>query len=200
MFQQINLYQDILRGERAVSAATLALWLGVPLALLLFLTGLLFWQTTALRRELGGLQREELQQVAHLAELAKAYPPRQQNQQLAEEVARLAAARDARGPLLQVIEAKSRGNRSGFSGFLEGLARPALAGIWLRRIDIDGGGSRLLLEGRTQEPRLAPRYLQQLAEEQVFAGIEFERLQMTRPTDDPDCIDFTLQTTTGEVQ
>lgn len=200
MFQQINLYQEILRRERAVSSTILALWLGVPLVLLLLLTGLLFWQTSSLRRELGSLQRQELQQAEQLAELAKQYPPRQQNPQLAEEVARLVAARDARGPLLQVIEAKSRGNRSGFSGFLEGLARPALTGIWLRRIDIAGGGSRLLLEGRTQEPRLAPRYLQQLSEEKVFAGIAFERLQMTRPDDDPDCIDFTLQTATGEVK
>lgn len=196
MLQQINLYQDILhQGKRTMALRPLMLVLGGGLVLLFLLSGLLFWRSASLRRQLTTLESEQTRLITHLAELSIQYPPKEKSQLLEAEVANLVRSRDARGPLLHLLEIESLKNTVGFSSILESLARQNPAGVWLRRVGIAGGGHQLLLEGRTQDPQLAPRYLQQLGQEPILAGVEFERLQMERATEDPATINFTLQTT-----
>lgn len=196
MLQQINLYQDVLRkDERTLALRPLLLAVGGGLLLLLLVSALLLWQSVSLLQQLTTLQREQTRLVAHLAELALQYPPKVKSQLLEEEIANLVLARDARGPLLHLLEIESQKNTGGFSLLLESLARQNPAGVWLRRVGITAGGHQLLLMGSTQDPQLAPRYLQQLGQEPTLAGMEFERLQMDRSLEDPGTIDFTLQTT-----
>lgn len=141
------------------------------------------------------LQSEQTGLVARLAELTLLYPPKEKSQLLEEKVANLVLARDARGPLMHLLEIESRKNSDGFSALLESLARQNPPGVWLRRVGIAAGGHQLLLMGSTHDPQLAPRYLQQLGQEPTLAGVEFERLQMDRSLEDHGTIDFTLQTT-----
>lgn len=196
MLQQINLYQDVLRKEERTSALRpLALAFFGGLVLLLLVSGFLLWQSASLRQQLATLKNEQTRLVAHLAELARQYPPKAKSQLLEEEVANLVLARDGRGPLVQLLKIESQKNTGGFSVLLESLARQNPAGVWLRRVGIAAGGHHLLLVGSTQSPQLAPLYLQQLGQEPSLAGLEFERLQMDRSLDDPGTIDFTLQTT-----
>ena len=194
MLQQINLYQDILsKEERRSTLRPLVLAFITVLVLLLAISALLFGQSVSLRRQATTLQRDETRLVAHLAELSIQYPPQEKSRLLEEKVANLVLARDARGPLLHLLEIESQKNTAGFSAMLECLARQNSPGVWLRRVGIAAGGAQLLLEGSTEDPQLAPRYLQQLGQEPILAGREFERLQMERSLKDPGTIDFALQ-------
>jgi hypothetical protein len=196
MLQQINLYRDILNREKLTpSLLPLGLTMGAGVALLLALTLFLFWQGVNLRRQLATLRFEQTGLVARVDSLTKQYPPRQKSLLLEEQVERLVRARDARAPLSGLLAEQSRSNIAGFSSILEGLARRNPAGLWLRRVTIADGGQRLLLAGSTKEPRLAPRFLQELGLEPNLAGMEFEQLLMERSTSDPGTIDFSLQTT-----
>jgi Tfp pilus assembly protein PilN len=199
MLQQINLYQDILLKEEQSSALRplVVAFLG-GMALLLVISGWFFWQSVSLRQQLTTLQSEQAGLVTHLAELAILYPPKVKSQLLEQEVANLMLARDARGPLMELLKSESQKNTSGFSPIMESLARQNPPGVWLRRVVIAAGGHNLLLEGSTQNPQLAPRYLQQLGKEPILSGIEFEALQMERSLEDSGTIDFIMQTTVEE--
>lgn len=197
MLQQINLYQNVLRtDDRTFRHRPLLLTFFGGLFLLFLATGLLFWQSYSLRHQLRTLQSEQTTLVTRLSELTKQYPPKVKSQLLEKEIANLVIARDARGPLLHLLESENqKNNTEGFSAIIESLALQNPAGVWLRRVKIYAGGRQLRLEGSTHNPNLAPRYLQQLGQSPTLAGIEFDRFQLDRSTDDPGTINFTLQTT-----
>lgn len=194
--QQINLYQDLLtKDTRTSTLRPLLLALAAVLGLLLLISGLLIWQNASRRHQLTTLHSEQSALETRLADLSIQFQPKVKSQLLEEEVAALVLARDARGPLFQLLEVESQKNTVGFSTTLESLARQNPAGIWLRRVAIAAGGKHLLLEGSTQNPQLAPRYLQQLGQEPTLTGIEFEALQMELSLEDTSTIDFIMQTT-----
>lgn len=195
MLQQINLYQDVLRKEKgAMALLPLGLALLGGLLLLLLLAGLWSWQNSSLRQQLAALQAEQNTLTTRLAKLPTQYPPKEKSKLLEDEVARLERARDARGPLTQLLVQEREQPAREFSAVLESLARQIPAGVWLRGVGIGARGRRVGLAGSTQEPQLVPRFLQQLATEPTLAGMEFDRMQMNRSTVDAGTVDFTLQT------
>jgi hypothetical protein len=199
MNQQINLYQPAL-FERQVpfSARTMAGVLAVVLFFGLVGAAVSLWRVSALKSELARLQERQENAVEQVAEFQRRFPPRTADPALVRKVERMLGDRQARLALLELLTHGRPGNSRGFSGHLEGLARENLATVWLRRIRLSAGGDRLLLEGSTTSAADVPLYLQRLTRQQDYAGREFEHLQLSRSEEQPQIIDFLLQTVPEE--
>jgi hypothetical protein len=71
-----------------------------------------------------------------------------------------------------------------FPAFFTALARNAVDGLWFDHIGLVAGGAEVVLKGRTTDPALLPKLLQQLASEPAFSGRTFRRASLQRADDD----------------
>ena len=199
MRQQINLYQPALVEKKVqFSAELMAVILGGAILLGLLAAGLCLWRGSRLEAELARSQARQAEALQRIENYQRQYPPRTADPVLARKVEKMLGERQARLALLQLLTSGDSGNRLGFSGHLEGLARETLATVWLRRIRFSAGGHNLLLEGSTTRASDVPLYLQGLNRQPDYAGREFDHLQLNRSEDNPQIIDFLLQTTHEE--
>ena len=193
--QQVNLYQKELRPAQApFSAGTVLGVAGVWLLLLVTILGVGGWRQHRSAVQLAAAQAAATRETRQLAQLEARYPPPAKDPVLARESARLQVARDGRAFLLTQLEGKSLGNTDGFSPQLTALARQTMSGLWLTHIDLRQGGKELTLEGGVGKATTVPLYLQRLAGEQAFAGMEFDTFRLSRPQKAPRQIDFFLET------
>ncbi len=132
--------------------------------------------------------------MGRLESLGQKYPVKRKSRSLEAELARLQKERDAKSQLVALLAGRSIGNTSGFSNFLEGVARRRVPGMWVRGLTLADGGTHVGIQGSTLEPELVPRFLQALAHERSFEGTEFHTFEMVRPKDDTVRIDFALET------
>ncbi len=194
MKQQINLYQSSVLEKRVMLSAPTLFGLLAGAVLVLMVVYLAFLgQVNRLNDELAQIERHQAQASQRLAEIQQQYPPRQESQLLKQQLARLTAERDARRPLVALLEA-GLGEAGGFSAQVEGLAIQSLPGVWLRRIEIAAGGGQVTLAGSSLDPELVPRLVGRLAGEPVFSGLEFSRFELERTEQRPEAIDFLLST------
>ncbi len=199
MRQRINLYQPALFEKKVpFSAGLMAAMLGVAVLLGLLIGVLCLWRASALESELARLQARQTAALQRIDVYQRQYPPPTPDPALARKVKKMLGDRQAHLALLQLLTNGEPGNRLGFSGHLEGLAREALATVWLRRIRFSAGGHNLLLEGSTTRASDVPLYLQGLNRQQDYAGREFDHLQLSRSEEHPQIINFLLQTTHEE--
>lgn len=199
--QQINLFQDVLRKPREfLPLPQLGKVMAGGVAVLLLLNLAQWWRDGYRADELVFLRAEQ-QQV------------QQQLQQLQQEIQSLAAQNDAsalktqlaardaelqnKQQVLTLLSGKHFGNVDGFATQFTGLARQRLDGLWLTALHIHDGGNKLNLRGSTTAPELLPKYLQRLAVEPGFAGIEFKTFLMQRVKDKPH-VEFDLRATPDE--
>jgi hypothetical protein len=50
--------------------------------------------------------------------------------------------------------------------------------VWLTAFAINGSTSAIELSGRSTRPELVPQYLQRLGQEDVLAGVQFDRFEI----------------------
>ncbi len=194
MSQQVNLYQPILRSQTKVfSALTILQFCGLLLLGLSLIYGYARWQDAKLGRDVISLQAQQDALLKRIEDFNTRYPLKQKNPDLERQLAGLTADRSGKVRALDVLSGGVFGNTQGFSGYLEGLARQHVEGVWLTGVTISDGGEQLGLTGSTLDAQLVPRYLQQLSAEQVYKGREFKTFQMLRG-EAPPHIDFTLRT------
>jgi MSHA biogenesis protein MshI len=200
MKQQIDLYQRHFRKETPpLAALTVFRLVAVVLAGLLLIYGLAQWGASVKAGRLGSLEKRLSAEERRIALLAETHPPAKKDPEIEAEVERLREERMAKTRLLRALSTEALVNGGGFSRHLAGLARQHLPGLWLREIQIHGGGRELDLAGSTLEPSLVPRFIQQLGQEAAFAGGEFHSLRLQRSEVDSGLIDFALSTK-GEPQ
>jgi hypothetical protein len=170
------------------------------LAVLALATGLVAWQVDRSETRLAELKLRQADLERQIITLEQQFPVQEKSPLLEAEVVQLTLARDARTPLLEAVGATAAGGQEGFSPYLEGLARQNPQGVWLRLIRIGEGGRALRLAGSALQPDLAPRFLQRLSAEPVFAGLAFERLHLSRPPTATGHIDFLVDTALEETK
>ena len=199
MTQQINLYQPE-RYEKRVPLS--AAQMGAVLATVLFLAmaagTVEYWRSSHLASELTRLQASREAAVQRISDYQLQYPARSADPGLARQVEAMTRERDAYLLLLRLLSEGLPDNHSGFSDYLTGLAKQDLATVWLRRIRVGTGGDRLVLEGSCTHAADIPLFLQRLSQQAVFAGREFDHLQLNRAETNTAIIDFRLQTTREE--
>lgn len=194
MAQQINLYQTAFRPQRWTFATLLLLGAAAGAALLLLFYGFMQWQTTPLQAELARLQQQQASVTQQLAEVTQQFPVKVKDEQLEQEVARLQAELESKRRTLQASTTDVTGNINGLSPYMEGLARQRPLGLWLSGVVLGAGGTSIDITGSVLAPELVPTYIQNLAGEPAFAGVQFRTLAMERPIADAARIDFTLRT------
>jgi hypothetical protein len=199
MTQQINLYQPERYAKRVpISAHSMALVVAAVFFLAAAAGAVDYWRTANLGSELGRLQELRNTAVQRIDDYQHRYPPRSADPELVRRVATMTHEREADLALLRLLTDGQIGNNRGLSEHLAGLARQDLSTVWLRRIRFSVGGERLLLEGSCTRAADIPLFLQRLSKQPVFAGREFEHLELSRSENTTSIIDFLLQTTPQE--
>lgn len=197
MRQQVNLYHPMFRKqEKVFSAKTLLQSTLIILIGVVMFSVYAKWQVIALESELENLEQQQSNNLRRIERLSKQFPAKQKDARLEARVKEMQQESSTKQRLIQVLSTRSFGVTTGFSSHLEGLARQHLDGMWLKRINLIDGGSRLSLAGSTFAPELIPQYLQRLSAEEVFAGAEFQTFKMQRAADKRS-IDFTLMAKSG---
>ena len=181
MEQQVNLYQPILGAEkRLFSAHAIAAGLGMLLACLGVLAAFAAWRTTRVERVIATIEQQQTAELALAERSAAAMRPRESLSDLDAMARALSAEIAAREVALDVVHRGIAAPGAGFAARLEALAKRQIDGLWLRRIVLATGDSRLAVEGAATEPRLVPAYLAALGEERALDGARFDHLALRR--------------------
>jgi len=198
MNQQINLYQSIFRKQKEFFSAVAMLQLTVA-ALLLSgaLYGYSFMETQKLVEQLAKTEDNVKTMKIRVAELETKRAPKTPSKLLESELKRVSDDVTRRMRILEVLSKGPFANTSGFSNHFEALARQHINGSWLTKINIETGGAFVNLEGVTLSPELVPIYLQGLLQEEVFADVSFNLMELNRSADKADEIVFTVGTDGG---
>lgn len=193
MIQQINLYRpERYAPERTTAVNSLLAVIGVAVGLVIAYYILSQWQLNQARLAAGQLEEQRGALNRQRDELNTRLQQLQPSIALQSELSNLERDRDAKRQVLRLLDGDAAGNRTGFSGHLEGLARRPLNGLWLTGVSIERGGRHLALRGNALTADLLPRYLELLRDEAAFAGQEFRMLTMNRPESDAARIEFHL--------
>jgi hypothetical protein len=184
IYQQVNLFQPIFRRQRQIfSAALLLPSLGVFVLALAAISGFGYVQVRGLESEAVLLEGRERAQSAQLASLDPSSGV-SRRAEVEAELARLSAALLEQQRLVDILEEQPLGTMDGFSEILAALGRRRKSGLWLTRIDIDGGSGGVELTGKSIAPELIPAFLLGLGEETALSGLRFDAFEVERDLGD----------------
>jgi hypothetical protein len=200
-YQQVNLYQTVIEGTSpGLSASVLFRLCGLVVITLLLIWGRALWNTWAIRGELASLQEQRAEEQEKLSSLQQRSASwTEEDNKLSARVEGLTKEIIAKQKLLNAM-AVIWGSTEGFSPYLTGLARQPMPEIWLKRIVIADSGRQLVLNGSTISPEKVPELLQKLADEEVFAGREFNSFSLTLADPDSRVVDFNISTADAEAK
>jgi hypothetical protein len=74
------------------------------------------------------------------------------------------------------------------------FARQPVQGMWLTKISVSNGGQNVGLQGKTLTSELLPQYLTRLAGEDELNGMSFNVLNLSRPVDPANPLEFSVST------
>ena len=195
MEQQVNLFQPILGAKRRLfSARAIGACLAVTFVWLGGLSSFESWRTGRIERSVNQIEAREASNLQLAARASSALRPTTTIPQLDAEAKKLSADIASREQALDIVRRGSVSASSGFAARLEALSRQDIEGIWLGRILLGSGESRLAIQGSTTDRNLLPKYLTALAQEYALDGVRFDTLSMRRalPTEAPAQIVFEL--------
>jgi len=191
--QHVNLYQEQFRRRRdPLDAHHLLLWLVVVAAGLALVSGGMAWRLQEDQARFDRLEGRKAAASDRLDELRTRLADARAAAGPDAAVARLRAELAAKRRLLDYLRSGPLARRGGFSPYLRGLARRKIDGLWLKRIELDDGGSRLRLDGHAANPDRIPQLIDRLGQEDAYAGQVFRTLDIERPKDASGRVDFVL--------
>jgi len=195
MNQQINLYQPIFRRQKKVFSA-LAMFQICAFFFVVFISLYLYGQIklAPLKEQTVRLDQDLRTLGAQLTKVQSQRPGETGSRLLENEITRLNNELAKRKQVQNVLSSQSIGNTDGMSGYLEAFARQHLQGMWLTRIAVANGGKRLGLNGKTLSSELVPAYMEQLAGESLLNGMSFNVMELTRPADPSNQLEFYIST------
>lgn len=201
MFQQINLYEPILREEpKLFSAKTICGGLGLVTAGLIAIALFSWWRVVVLERLLRTVQSQEAAQTKFL-ERGNSIPDLGESPQSVEaRLTTLTIDLERRRQTLHYLRGEAdgpTGNR-GFSGRMAALARQQLNGLWVTGATFTADTGRFDLTGNATSAALVPIYLERLAGEAALAGIPLQSIEIRQPQKPaPGEIEFTVSSETS---
>ena len=104
-------------------------------------------------------------------------PAKGRNKALEDEVVRLEQGVRGREALLVKIDS-GIGNATGFSGYLDALARRTLDGVWLTRVVVGTNDNEFSLQGRVVRAELVGHYIRMLSQEEVLRGRKISEMNL----------------------
>lgn len=198
--QQINLYQDSIRTRREqLGLDQVLVAASVLLVVLLLVSGVQWWWLKHNEASLSDLQQQQQQLTRKINQLSQTLANSSNGSALKAEITEKETMLKARDDIVRALGGKQFGNTQGFAAQFTGLAKEHVPGLWLTALYIHAGGAKLDLKGKTYKPELVPRYLQRLAKEPSFRGIEFQTFLMQREKTSEQ-VEFDLRSTSVEKQ
>jgi hypothetical protein len=197
MIQQVNLYQDKLKGPQTSPAFMYyaAGILAVPLLLMLLSFYLLF-NINSLKAEVEKTRQQLGAEESRVTSLLARLPKQQNDTGFVEQIKLLQDKLNELSQTLNLLTQQKNAAQQGFSRYFQALAEQSVPDIWLSKIHIIGSRRIINLEGSTYKPEQVPHLLQQLENEPVFHGQTFAKLIMQKSELKSGQIDFKLNTTT----
>ena len=196
--QQINLYQDSLHAPRQwLSVPQLTMATSIVIGLLGVISTGQWWWLHRSNAQLQAVKQEQQQLTLQIGRLSKQLALSHNDVELKQTLSNKENELQDKQAVLQALTGKHFGNTLGFADQFTGLARQHVQGVWITGLYIHAGGEKLNLEGSTYEAELVPRYLQRLAQEPSFQGIEFKTFLMQR-ADKSSQINFDLRSSPKE--
>jgi MSHA biogenesis protein MshI len=191
--QQVNLYQASLKPPRQLmSSKQLVQMMLASIALVVVLGFVQSWFAGGVQQALQELQHEQKTLLADIEKLNLELSKRQDSTQMTQQLKQLEQEVSDKQQVMQALKVQSFGNTRGFARYFSGLARQHIDGVWLTSLRIQAGGQLMDLKGNTHSADLLPRYLQQLAKENSFNGIEFKTFLMQR-SEESGFIEFDMR-------
>lgn len=195
MKQEINLYQaELFPREDALSARRCLFIVLAAICVLAVVSGYGHWREGQLEKKLHRIQQQVKATEIKVSQLQTQYASSREDPRLVREIKQLQGVTTIKRSLLVRIKAAGLGGTTGFSPYLEALARQTSGDVWLR--DISLRPDEVALEGRTRHPAEIPEYLKHISREKVFQGLEFNRFTLNRL--DNGEVEFLLTTATEE--
>ncbi|HEY5763788.1 MAG TPA: hypothetical protein VIS73_11330 [Rhodocyclaceae bacterium] len=174
----INLYDPALRRPREwVTLNSLALAAGVLLVLMLALGAGLRWDAA---RADGQRQALEADMAALSGEMAAVSAPAGALAEMRRKIAETRAALTRKSEVIEVLQRGGMLRSDAFSGYLAGLSRRDVDGLWLTGFSIGPGPLAMEIRGRVSTSSALPAYLDQLGSDTAFAGRSFASLAVAR--------------------
>lgn len=195
MKQEINLYQDQLKDIRPpLNFQHMLLIIGLSVLMLGGLAGFSQQQLQAKEQMVSALKTTVEQSRAQLESLQQQHAPKAKNGLLESQVKALQEERLHLSKRLQTLETELNRPNPVFSSVLEGLARTPQQALWLDEIRIAEGGQFLRLQGLTLSAAEVPRFIEALREQTAFQGRQFHSVEIQRPSEQPDQLQFVIRT------
>jgi hypothetical protein len=196
--QQINLYQaSIHRPRQILSLPQLSLVLLVVVGVLSVISAMQWWHMHHLAEQLASARQDQKRLSRDIEILSNRLAQSSNDTELKKTITDKEAELQNKQAVLRALSGKHFGNTRGFADQFVGLARQHVKGVWLTGLYIHAGGDKLNLQGSTYAADLVPQYLQRLAQEPSFQGIEFQTFLMQRAKASAQ-IDFDLRSTPKE--
>lgn len=182
MSQQINLFNPQFEQKKHhMSARTASLALG-GLTLGLLLLSVLGQRSLAdLEQQEAGVKTALAQVEAKRDQIAREFPPRKKDPELAQELAGAEAQRQLLQDASAVLASGELGNTQGYASYFRALAQARVEGVWLTGINIAGAGNDIGLHGRALHASLLPAYITRLGQQDVLKGKTFASLDIGQP-------------------
>ena len=199
MNQQINLYQPIFRKQKKVFTAVAMLQvILIAIALFILTGGYSYFQLIKLQHQESAANANLSRTQGQFKKLEADFSQGASSKLAEAEINRLTREIEQKKSIAKLLAEGPYANTRGFSEHFVAIARQHVEGEWLTRIEINNGGSSLVLKGITYSADLVPVYLQRLLQEQVFANTSFNVLGMERSAVKPEEINFQVGTHTQD--
>ncbi len=176
--QQINLYQEQFKQQRQFS---LLMWICYSLLLVLLVMALVSWMQQRgerhLQQRVAHSETQNKQLLDSVAELEQKLTALKPNPRLQQQLQQLRSQLRQRQPLRAALE-QVLAQKNTIPLGLTALAAQPLQQLWLEKVELVDGGSRVRLQGLSVKPESVPSFIEQLAQQQVFAQQAFAQLQL----------------------
>lgn len=175
----INLYLPEFRKKKQwLDAEKTVLLAAAGVIVLIIASGVEYWELLKLRWELADKEVERQEIATATSDLIDQYGVQTEDPALLANIRELEEDLQSKQALLQFLEGRELGNTEGFSEYLADLSRYHVAGLSLTAVSLANGGRSVVLEGQVLQAELVPIYLQNLSKGRVYAGKNFEMLQI----------------------
>ncbi len=200
MIQQINLYRDTLLPHRTkLPARQIFTGLVATMLLLLIYAGWSQLQLNKSKQVLADTKAEAEIRQTELKTLSELIEKRKPNEALISEGQLLEADLIAKRQLINSLQSDND-SASGFSPFLEALARQRIEPLWLTKILLTDAGAQVGLQGKTLDPSHVTDYLARLSNEEIFKRREFGFFQLQRHDNAAGVLTFALASSCNQAE
>lgn len=177
MAKQINLVNPLLQTQKtAFSAHNMAQALGLVLGGMLIFYGYAYFTVLRLQWRNSSAEGAVYEETRKLQKATEEIQKRTQNPKLQADVRDYEIKLAGQSSLLAVVNSETLANIDNarlYSGYLSGLARQSVPGLWLTEIRVTGNTGALSLKGRVTDPAMLPEYLKRLGRESALSGRKF---------------------------